>query len=263
AILLCYYLAESRIPGWFRNSILLIYAIFLSSNLYFALTSQSVSQDPVGVLLGKQDKKTYLSTQRPTYPCPYYPVINWANKNLPENAVILSFGETRGYYSKKRILTSSAGDTNPIIEWCRQSGNVDELYAKIKKKGVTHILINLPEAKRLAGYDILSFESNELKIFIGFWNKYVKEIYRDIADVTFTNNPQLGYGRFGSTIPEFWNSYIKDPGNYIYLYEIVCEKEPSPQIIPYNFLLLKEFYTSERYNKLASVISASLSGRLK
>jgi hypothetical protein len=264
AVLFGYYIAESCIPKWLRGGVLFVCAVFLSSNLYFTLTVQGICQDPVGVLTGRQDKKTYLSIQRPTYPCPYYQVIDWANKNLPPSVKILSIGETRGYYSKRKIITSSAADTNPVIEWCRQSRNADELYGKIKEKGVTHILINVPEAKRLAGYDMFSFESNELKIFIEFWNKYVKEIYRDIADVTFTNQSRLGYGRFGSTVPEFWNGYIKDPGNYVYLYEILPDNEkPVRHIAPLNFLLLKDLYVAERYNKLAPIISAALSGRSK
>lgn|GEM_PF-6023916 len=78
------------------------------------------------------------------------------------------------------LSTQTVGNLNPLILMIRQSKNEDELYEIIKKNGITHMLLNVPEARRLAPYDIFHFEGKDLEIFIKFWNKYVKEI--DIAD---------------------------------------------------------------------------------
>ncbi|MFN3966919.1 MAG: ArnT family glycosyltransferase, partial [Endomicrobiia bacterium] len=94
SILLSFYLCETRISSFFKKSIIFILVIFSLANLFFILSSQKMSQNPIGYVLGLQSKEEYLSIMRPTYVCPYYPVINWANKNLPKEAKIVFMGET-------------------------------------------------------------------------------------------------------------------------------------------------------------------------
>jgi len=201
------------------------------------MSSQKMSQNPLGYVLGLQSKEEYLSIQRPTYVCPYYQTINWANKNLPEGSKIVFLGETRPCYSERKVFTHSVSDFNPLVLWCKNVRDEKELRGKLLQEGVTHILLNIPEARRLGGYDIFQFEEKDFEIFCKFWNKYVREIYHGIADVTLNN------GIRGSKIPEFWNSYTKSAFNYVYLYEIMSEEEANkPHERPYNFFLHKELF---------------------
>ncbi len=253
SIVLGYYLCELKVSQFFKKSIIFVLVVFSSANLFFIMASQKISQNPLGYVLGLQSKEEYLSILRPTYVCPYYPVISWANKNLPKDAKIVFMGETRPCYSERKVFTHSVADFNPLVLWCKEVKDEKELRKKLSEKGVTHILLNIPEARRLGGYDIFQFEEKDFEIFCKFWNKYVKEIYQDIADVT------LNDGRRGSTVIEFWSQYRKSPFNYVYLYQIMSEEASKPHSPAYNFFLHKELYDNRRFEIIKPAVERFIS----
>ncbi len=246
-IIYAYYLVNQNTSMYFKNLLFLLVFYIVFNNVNFASNILKHTQDPIGYVSGMQTKKEYLSTQRPGYPAPYYQTLNWANRNLPKEAKIIFLGETRGLFSERIFYTSGAGDYSPFIERLKRASGSDELYSLFQNDGITHILLNIPEAKRLASYDIFYFEENDLNIFNDFWRKHVREVYRDIADIYL---PQHGIASMKRQQPEWWAGYFADPKNHVYLYEILAEDEAKSKPPPFNFLLLEEFYTKKRWQNL-------------
>ncbi|MBU2567798.1 MAG: glycosyltransferase family 39 protein [Elusimicrobia bacterium] len=241
------YVTRSGFAGWFKKIVLTTVVIMAFTNLLFVAVIQKPSMEPLGVMSGAQARDAYLSTQRQGYPCPYYPVVPWANKNLPANAKVMFLGECRTYYLKRDVVAGTIADINPVIQACSQAKDSDDIRKILAREKITHILFNLPEARRLAGYDMLHWEGPDLVIFNEFWKKYVKEVHRGIADVTLQD------GRFGSMVPEFWTNYIRDPRNYVYIYKIMDEQEAkSARAVPapVNYLHWQGIYTGERFKKI-------------
>lgn len=246
------YIYESKISEFFRKIFLYVLTFVIFTGVLFVMNIQKFINNGLGYLLGMQTKYEYLNTMKPSYPNPYYGVAEWINKNLPNDVLISFLGEIRSYYVERKCIFFNFADPVPLVDWTEKSANEDELYKKIKTEGVTHILINFLELKRLAGSDNLYFSPEGLKIFVNFWNKYVKEIYRDIADISL---PDRGIYSLKKQAPDWWQQYASNPMNYVCLYEIMSEEEAEkPHQPPYNFFLHKEFYSQERWEKLKPVI---------
>ncbi|MFC2091926.1 hypothetical protein ACFLTD_04055, partial [Elusimicrobiota bacterium] len=91
---------------------------------------------------------------------------------------VLIFGDAKCYYIRKKFIASSPSGLNPLIEFARQAKSADRLHEYMSGEGITHILINMPEAVRTGNYGNLYFSSTDLKIFDDYWRSYVKEVYR-------------------------------------------------------------------------------------
>lgn len=235
SIIFSYYVVNQKTDKVFRNGLLCMLILLAFNNLTFSTSILKITQDPFPYVTGSQSRKDYLSTQRPSFPCPYYQTLEFANTKLDKKAKILFLGETRGLYCQRRFLAQGSGDFSPLMEWTKTSQSDSELYSRFNENGVTHILLNVPEAKRLSVYDIFYWDRRDVKIFNDFWKKYVKEIYRDVGDIAV---PQQGIYSVKQQQPQFWQRYISDAHNYVYLYEILPQAQAEkPHDIPYNFLL--------------------------
>lgn len=251
AIIYGYFLSENNFSKFIKTVIYFLLIFIICSNINFAMRILQITQTPAQFVFTDMSIKEYLSTQRPSYPCPYYQVVDWINKNLPKDSTILLLGETRGLFFERKFLTHGVLEYSPLIETLKKVDNSTELYNEFKKQNITHILLNVPEARRLAGYDIFYFEPKEFKIWCEFWDKYVREIYRDIADIAL---PERGIYSVKKQMPDWWKIYSSDPMNYVYLYEIVEQEEKGKHTPPYNFFLHKELYSQQRWEKLKSTV---------
>jgi len=254
SIVLAYYLTENNLVK-FVKTVLLLFVIFLGfRQVYSTVFMEKMSMDPLPYLLGMESRYSYLSTQRPTYPCPYYPATDWMNKNMPVGSKIAFLGECRGLYSKHKVVVQTIGDESPLVRVMRESNNMDEFYDNlVNKMKVTHFMLNLPEAKRLAGYDMFNWDNaGQLRIFNEFWVKHVRLIHKTLPDITLDN--QRGYRM--SDIPQYWEKYVADPTGYLYIYEIVKDKQPAGQSgineynMPVNWLLMPGLYPEARKKML-------------
>lgn len=254
-IILSYYILRQSASNFFKNIMLLIVMYISLTNLNYASRILKITQDPFSYVSGNMTKKEYLSISRSGYPAPYYQTLSWANDNLPKDSKILFIGETRGLYSKLDFFTNGAGDFSYFIEWLKKSKSPESFYAILKENGVTHILLNLPEASRLSGYEPFYMEPEDLKVFDGFWKKYPREIYKDIADYYL---PEKDIKSMKTDRPLWWKNYSDDPKNYVYLYEILSEDEAKSKPAPFNFLLFEGFYTKKRWQILEETASALL-----
>jgi hypothetical protein len=105
---------------------------------------------PFNYLFGQQTKTTFLLEHGVNY----YPVIHYANSHLPADSKLLFVAEVRGYYCEKDYLLATNAPFNDQEKILRQliieSQNVEEVIRKLQHMGITHILVNWSEMKRLA-----------------------------------------------------------------------------------------------------------------
>jgi len=80
---------------------------------------------------------------------PPYAAIQAANRLLPPASVVLFVGEYRSYYLHRDRIISTKYDTSPLIRWTEESADVPALAARLRQEGVTHLLYNQVEARRL------------------------------------------------------------------------------------------------------------------
>ncbi|HTP40793.1 MAG TPA: phospholipid carrier-dependent glycosyltransferase [Nitrospiria bacterium] len=88
---------------------------------------------------------------------PPHAAIDVANRLLPQSAVVLFVGEYRGFYLDRDRIIGTKYDTSPIIRWTEESADAAALAARLRREGVTHLLYNQVEARRLEeeGYPAL------------------------------------------------------------------------------------------------------------
>ena len=248
SLLLGSYIANIESKELFKKALLALLLALSLVNITYSNGLMNLIQEPIPYVLGQETKKEYLSRQRLSYPCPYFETLDYANKIADKNAKILFLGETRGLYCRKKYIINGPGDYSPFVEWTKSSKDAAELYKKVKDNGVTHILFNAPEMKRLRSLDMFYWDVKELKVFAEFWRKYVREAYIDIGDISL---PNQGVFSMKNQKPLWWQKYSGDPKNYVYLYEILSKADSlKPHKAPENFLLENEFYSQERWEKI-------------
>ena len=175
-LIIAWYLLGCRY-GSYKNVMLMVVLISGMTNVMNA-SIVYYSQGGWKVTFGQQPKYEFLSTTHSGYPYGYYAATDFINENLPKNSRVLFLGECRSFYTKRVPVVSSVFDTAPITEWAKQAKDGRELYLKLKKEGVTHIFLNLGEARRLnESYKLFDFDDRSLAVYNEFWNKYVEEIF--------------------------------------------------------------------------------------
>ena len=134
-------------------------------------------------VLGLVSKREYLLNTQPTYPYSHYGAIEFINEKLPAGAKTLIIGDSRSFYLKKDFVVSSVFDKTPIAEYAAASGNGEELYARLRAEGITHLLINVAEAIKLGqGYRMFYWDARARSVFDEFWARHAREVFsRDEA----------------------------------------------------------------------------------
>ncbi len=129
-------LATEHFSSWAgkacRGCLVLVISVMLFLNARYIAAQFSVVQ-PMDYLMGRITRQDYLKAH-----IAEYPVLQYANKTLSEDARILSlFLGNRGYYSDIEMVhtqnifrTAMAGDKTP-----------DQVSAYFRKQGITHMLI--------------------------------------------------------------------------------------------------------------------------
>jgi len=131
-------------------------------------------------VLGQVSKEDYLGRTEPTYPFSHYNAIRFINEKLPAGAKTLIVGDGRSFYMKKDFVVSSVFDKTPAVEYAAASKDGDEMYARMKADGLTHLLLNVAEAVKLGkGYRMFYFDDRSLAVFNRFWADHVKEVFSD------------------------------------------------------------------------------------
>ena len=94
------------------------------------------------VAYGRMTKPEYLLHEHPSYKAPYYAGVEFINRNLPQDAVVLFVGEERGFYCERKFITASVFDVNPLTDLAESSANEDVLLANLRGRGIDYLLVN-------------------------------------------------------------------------------------------------------------------------
>ena len=79
---------------------------------------------------------------------------------------------------KKDFIVSSVFDKTPAVEYAKASRDGEEMYARMKADGLTHLLLNVAEAVKLGkGYRMFYFDDRSLAVFNQFWAAHAKRFF--------------------------------------------------------------------------------------
>jgi hypothetical protein len=118
---------------------------------------------PWAYLSGEATRDAYISDRRSEYP-----VVQYANRNTPEDAkILLAFMGRRGYYLDRDYIPGVARLGHII----RRSGSPESILGNLKKQGVTHLLLFLPIFEKWAGDNLDEAERSVAK---GFFERHAE-----------------------------------------------------------------------------------------
>ncbi|XCN71766.1 MAG: glycosyltransferase family 39 protein [Candidatus Electrothrix aestuarii] len=102
------------------------------------LWQQFEEVDPLSYVTGRISRDEYL-----TQKIPEYPVMQYANKNLPDSAKILClFLGSRGYYLDKKHIFDSYGNHNLLLSWLQQpESSLDTVLHNLQEQKISHLLV--------------------------------------------------------------------------------------------------------------------------
>ncbi|MBI3035991.1 glycosyltransferase family 39 protein [Candidatus Woesearchaeota archaeon] len=133
AIISAYVIAELFKNSYISKTVKVLLIFTFSFNLLILLAATAKSM-PVALGLETQDHFNL------KYPGSIYKASKFINSNLPENAKILLFRDTRGFYLDRDYVWA-----DPLFQLYidySKFRNEDDFYKELKKIGITHILVN-------------------------------------------------------------------------------------------------------------------------
>jgi hypothetical protein len=90
-----------------------------------------------------------------------------------ENKVLL-VGDEKAFPLHVRHTYSGVYDRSLLVRLCEESSTPDEVAAKFLNQGITHIMINVYEANRIAGYGGFSMSPKAFGLMCAFWERHLK-----------------------------------------------------------------------------------------
>lgn len=161
----------------------LFLGLLVLSGLYGArwLSMFAESQEGWQVVFGLQRRADYLRSQHSSYPTPYYAAMEYINAELPPDSRVLFVGESRGYYCGRKFAASSVYDENPLVRAAGEAATPEELQARLRAAGITHIFLNLGEAMRVGEtYRLFPWSERSLGVFSAWWDRHARQVWADL-----------------------------------------------------------------------------------
>ncbi len=117
------------------------------------LTTQHQAFSSTLVALGREERETYLRRT-----LPHYEAAQFVATNIPPDSRLLFIGEARPYYFSREALAPYPFQSHPLAQWVASSPTTEELAHRLAREGITHVVLNIPEFRRLrAHYHVLQF----------------------------------------------------------------------------------------------------------
>lgn len=105
------------------------------------------------VALGREDPEAYASRV-----VDHYDAARFVQRHTPPNAKLLMIGEARPFYFGREAIAPSPFDSHPLHAWVQQSSSLQDLAARLAREGITHVVLNVREFRRLHDkYGVLAF----------------------------------------------------------------------------------------------------------
>jgi hypothetical protein len=112
------------------------------------------------VALGQEGREAYLRRA-----LPYYDAAHHVATTVPSTARLIFIGEARPYYFSRDALAPYPFNTHPLAQWVASSLTVEDLAHRLATEGITHVVLNIPEFRRLQShYHILQFTGDRAEL---------------------------------------------------------------------------------------------------
>ena len=165
-------LGDARLVPW---AVSVIAALTLDNFFWGLAAADRSGARPY--LLGRISEEDYLTRSHYTYPTPYFASARWINQHTPPEARVLVVGDVRGYYLERPFRSSSVSGTDLFTDWVKNAATPEALRDRVKREGITHLLVNLGEVMRLKRNPGLA--SEEIDRMDDFFQKYTRERFVD------------------------------------------------------------------------------------
>ncbi|MGV8038517.1 MAG: phospholipid carrier-dependent glycosyltransferase [Thermoanaerobaculaceae bacterium] len=80
----------------------------------------------------------------------YWPAVRYVNEQLPADARILMVAEARGMWLERDLVVEDPYQTPRLVELANRSPGLDALEGELRRRGITHVLVNFHEQRRIA-----------------------------------------------------------------------------------------------------------------
>lgn len=80
----------------------------------------------------------------------YWPAVRYVNEELPADARILMVAEARGMWLERDLVVEDPYQTPRLVELANRSQGLDALEGELRRHGITHVLVNFHEQRRIA-----------------------------------------------------------------------------------------------------------------
>jgi len=120
-----------RNPG-LASALLAAGALFSGAHL----VDRWLRLNPLALWTGRESRAAYVARH-----VPEFPVVEYANRNLPENALVyLAFLGNRSYYLARSFVYDTYYSGTTLREAAEAGETADELAARLRHRGITHLL---------------------------------------------------------------------------------------------------------------------------
>lgn len=100
----------------------------------------------------------------------------WMNDHLPDDAVVLYVGEARTYYARHRHVANTVYNHSAVGAWVEGAQDLEEIAARAREAGVTHVYLHAPEIERLRrNYGYL--RDFDFEMFGAFLSRYGELVF--------------------------------------------------------------------------------------
>jgi hypothetical protein len=117
-------------------------------------------------VIGEQNQEQYLSDR-----IGIYPILNYLNRTLPQDARVLLPSGYAGLYCNRKYLAHSEFDISPLEDLIAQYHTADQVYTQLRAWSITDIVIHISPnpnpviAELLAKYGTKTNELNEFAVY--------------------------------------------------------------------------------------------------
>lgn len=159
---------------WGKRILTVTILFIILSNLFFFFV---IFRNDVKMWAGIITRDEYKAIDTPNYYA-----VQWANKNLPKEAVVFLANDDKGYYLERKFVTGY-GIFSAYVDY-PQLENGEALYQRLKELGVTHLMIRVYEDGGVLGYQ-------------GYYNDHTTQLFKELteeyASVLYTENNSTIY----------------------------------------------------------------------
>jgi 4-amino-4-deoxy-L-arabinose transferase-like glycosyltransferase len=154
------YLVPTLVPGaalaglaweviserWARGAARLLNLFLLAVLLWVSVGGVSpLTASRVAASLGLRDNQELLARY-----VSLWPALAVVNQELPADARLLFVAESRGYMVERSVLLEDPFHTPLLAELAKTCSSEQEMAARLRRLGITHVLLNHHEARRMA-----------------------------------------------------------------------------------------------------------------